>query len=85
VLTWQQHASVFWSKKAEEILGGLSAEKTLKEQIFPKAFSHPYSPNWQDHSTTAECVFIEEQIGGAEALAQITGSKAHHVPDCLYT
>jgi xylulokinase len=47
--------------------------------VFPNAFSYPYSPNWQDHSTTAECEFIEEQVGGPEELAKITGSKAHHV------
>lgn len=75
----QQHASVFWSHKAELILSGLNADKPLRIQIFPEAFSHPYSPNWQDHSTTAECDYIEEHIGGPENLADITGSKAHHV------
>jgi xylulokinase len=75
----KQHASVFWSERAEEILSVLQSDKTLKEQVFPDAFSHQYSPNWQDHSTTAECKFIEEQAGGSEQVAQITGSRAHHV------
>ena len=81
----QQHASVFWSRNAELILSGLLADKTMREQLFPDAFSHPYSPNWQDHSTTAECSLIEEQVGGAENLAQITGSKAHHVLSVMKT
>lgn len=34
-------------------------------------------PNWQDSSTTAECHQIESALGGADALARITGSKAH--------
>jgi len=54
-------------------------QKSLKSHIFPNAFSYPYSPNWQDHSTTTECESIEEQVGGPEELAKMTGSKAHHV------
>jgi xylulokinase len=57
----------------------LKPEAGLREQLFPAAFSHPYSPNWQDHSTAVECKFIEDKIGGAYHLADITGSKAHHV------
>jgi xylulokinase len=41
------------------------------------AFSRPVIPNWQDSSTTAECAAIEKAVGGADYLAQITGSKAH--------
>jgi xylulokinase len=70
---------VFWTKKAEEIQATLQSEKSLKEQLLPAAFSHPYSPNWQDHSTTIECNLIEEKVGGPDILANITGSKAHHV------
>ena len=82
-LMTKQHASVFWSRRAEQILNALNSDKGMKEQIVPDAFSHPYSPNWQDHSTTAECEYIEEQVGGADNLAHITGSKAHHVPYAL--
>ena len=57
----------------------LDGETSLREQIHPEGFSHPFSPNWQDHSTTAECELIEKEVGGAEALATLTGSKAHHV------
>jgi hypothetical protein len=48
--------------------------------MYPESFSHRYSPNWQDHSTTEQCEFIEREVGGPETLAAITGSKAHHVP-----
>jgi len=41
------------------------------------AFSRPVIPNWQDSSTTVECRAIESAVGGAEQLAEITGSKAH--------
>jgi xylulokinase len=75
---------VFWTENAEELQGTLESGKCLKEQLFPDAFSHPYSPNWQDHSTATECNLIEEKLGGPDILAHITGSKAHHVsPDLL--
>lgn len=41
------------------------------------AFSRQIIPNWQDSSTVAECEALEAGVGGAEALARITGSKAH--------
>ena len=41
------------------------------------AFSRAVIPNWQDSSTTVECREIESAVGGAEQLAEITGSKAH--------
>lgn len=33
------------------------------------------SPIWMDSSTSAECASLEECIGGASKLAEITGSK----------
>ncbi|KAL7266744.1 hypothetical protein RUND412_010692 [Rhizina undulata] len=73
----QQHGSVYWSEKAELVLAGLDKERSLAEQM-KEAFSHPWSPNWQDHSTQAECDVFEDAVGGAEELARLTGSKAHH-------
>ncbi|KAK0645877.1 hypothetical protein B0T16DRAFT_327962 [Cercophora newfieldiana] len=73
----QQHGSVYWSREAEALLGGLKSDKTLVDQL-TGAFSHPYAPNWQDHSTQAECDQYEAKVGGAEKLAQVTGSAAHH-------
>ncbi|KAL4883022.1 hypothetical protein BJY04DRAFT_206640 [Aspergillus karnatakaensis] len=73
----QQHGSVYWGEDAEKLLKGLDAQKGLEEQL-AGAFSHPYSPNWQDASTQKECDEFDEKLGGVEQLAEATGSKAHH-------
>jgi xylulokinase len=57
----------------------MDPDEVLHKQLTPGAFSYPYSPNWQDHSTTRECQLLEEQVGGPDRMAEITGSKAHHV------
>ncbi|AEO68999.1 uncharacterized protein THITE_2118925 [Thermothielavioides terrestris NRRL 8126] len=73
----QQHGSVYWSRQAETLLGGLKSDRSLVEQL-TEAFSHPYAPNWQDHSTQAECDQFDAKLGSAERLAEVTGSAAHH-------
>ncbi|EPS34194.1 hypothetical protein PDE_09158 [Penicillium oxalicum 114-2] len=73
----QQHGSVYWSTDAEQLLQHLDAKKSLEEQL-SGAFSHPYSPNWQDASTQQECDEFDAVLGSPEQLAQATGSKAHH-------
>lgn len=80
----QQHGSVYWSENAEKLLGGLDKEKTLEEQL-KGAFSHPFSPNWQDSSTHKECLEFDGFLAGKKVeLARVSGSKAHHVRD-LFT
>jgi xylulokinase len=90
----QQHGSVYWSAKAEQLLKGLDKEKGVKEQLVGSkelgstdgkskeagdgAFSWPYSPNWQDASTQQQCDDFESVVGGPDDLAKITGSRAHH-------
>lgn len=74
----QQHGSVYWAQEAEQLLQNLDPTKSLEEQL-ASAFSHPYSPNWQDASTQKECDEFDEILGSKEELAQATGSKAHHV------
>lgn len=74
----QQHGSVYWDMDAERLLKSLDASKTLEEQL-SGALSHPYSPNWQDASTQAECDEFDQALGSREVLAEVTGSKAHHV------
>ena len=78
----QQHGSVYWSMQAEELLKGLDGkgEKSLQEQL-QAAFSHPFSPNWQDASTQKECDEFDALLGSEQALADVTGSKAHHVSE----
>lgn len=75
----QQHGSVFWSQAGEDLLGNLNPKEGLVEQLSPKGFSHPWSPNWQDASTQNECDKFDAALGGKEELARVTGSKAHHV------
>jgi xylulokinase len=74
----QQHGSVYWSRDAEKLLGSVSADKDLASQLSPGAFSHPYAPNWQDHSTQQECDRFDRQFETADRLAAVTGSSAHH-------
>lgn len=77
-----QHGTVFWSKDAESMLSNLDSSKTLLEQLENKqksAFAHPHSPNWQDASTQKQCDEFDAKLGSPEKLAEITGSKAHHV------
>lgn len=74
----QQHGSVYWGQEAEQLLRSLDSSKSLEAQL-EGAFSHPYSPNWQDSSTQKECDEFDEALGDPEHLAQASGSKAHHV------
>ena len=85
-----QHGTVFWSEDAGPILGSLDAGKTLLEQLEggskgerKGAFSHPFSPNWQDASTQEQCDAFDARLGNPERLAEVTGSKAHHVCSLL--
>ncbi|KAF1934387.1 xylulose kinase [Didymella exigua CBS 183.55] len=80
-----QHGTVFWSQDAEDLLRSLSPEKTLLEQLEggakgerKGAFSHPFSPNWQDASTQKQVEAFDAALGSPDELAEATGSKAHH-------
>ncbi|CAN8096505.1 unnamed protein product [Discula destructiva] len=77
----QQHGSVFWGREAEKLLAALDGSEKgnggLKEQL-DGALSHPYGPNWQDHSTQAQCDEFDAALGGKATLAEVTGSSAHH-------
>ncbi|KAF2034543.1 actin-like ATPase domain-containing protein [Setomelanomma holmii] len=80
-----QHGTVFWSKDAEHLLASLDAGKTLVEQLESRAkgkrkgaFSHPFSPNWQDASTQKQCEGFDAALGNPKNLAEATGSSAHH-------
>ena len=84
-----QHGTVFWSKDAEPLLASLDAGKALVEQLEggskgerKGAFSHPFSPNWQDASTQKQCEAFDAALHEPRNLAIATGSSAHHV--CSY-
>jgi xylulokinase len=85
----QQHGSVFWSEDGERALRALDAADTrgpaaadADDGLLARlsgAFAYQYGPNWQDHSTQAECDLFDAHLGGAHKLAEVTGSAAHHV------
>jgi len=81
-----QHGTVFWNHDAETLLSSLDSGKTLLEQLEggakgerKGAFSHPFSPNWQDASTQKQCEAFDKTLGDPRNLALATGSSAHHV------
>ncbi|KAI1631814.1 hypothetical protein F4809DRAFT_135194 [Biscogniauxia mediterranea] len=73
----QQHSSVYWNKDAESALKQLDSRKSLIEQL-SHVFAYEFAPNWQDHSTQAECDLFDAHLGTREQLAEVTGSAAHH-------
>ncbi|KAJ3351644.1 hypothetical protein HDU83_008799 [Entophlyctis luteolus] len=72
----QQHGSVFWANGAEAVLLRLDPKLTLKEQL-KDAFAIEAGPIWMDSSTTSWCERLEAHVGGAQALADLTGSRAY--------
>ncbi|XP_012286232.1 xylulose kinase isoform X2 [Orussus abietinus] len=72
----QQHGTVYWGKVSRSNLQELDPMKFLHEQL-AMTFSLNQSPVWMDSSTTAECKILEDAVGGAERLAEITGSRAY--------
>ncbi|HET7216918.1 MAG TPA: FGGY-family carbohydrate kinase [Vicinamibacterales bacterium] len=71
----QQHGSVYVNALARTRLGNLEPALPLADQI-ADVFSRSSSPIWMDSSTTKQCAAIEDAIGGARALARLTGSRA---------
>lgn len=72
----QQHGSVWFARGAEECLRKLDPSKSLREQM-AHAFAVADSPVWMDSSTSAECRALEDALGGAQAVAELTGSRAY--------
>lgn len=72
----QQHGSVWMKKGALKVLKGLTPSRTLKEQL-KGCFSVPDSPIWMDSSTSKQCAQREKAMGGPQAVANITGSRAY--------
>ncbi|KAK6843076.1 hypothetical protein PG987_003936 [Apiospora arundinis] len=74
----QQHGSVFWAAPGDPGLKALSKEKGSLHEQLKDAFAYEFGPNWQDHSTQAECDFYDQHLGSKQKLADVTGSSAHH-------
>lgn len=72
----QQHGSVYWARGAADRLRSLHADTPLVEQL-RDAFSVPNGPMWMDSSSGAQCRQLEHAAGGAQALAELTGSSGY--------
>ncbi|KAJ2958816.1 hypothetical protein NQZ79_g5686 [Umbelopsis isabellina] len=72
----QQHGSVYWKKDGLHTLSSLNPDSTLEAQL-KDAFAITQSPIWQDASTTKQCRSLEQLVGGAQGLAEKTGSKGY--------
>jgi xylulokinase len=71
----QQHGSVYLNATAAAALASLDPSRPLAGQI-SGILSRAVAPIWMDSSTSAECAEIEKAVGGAQELAQHTGSRA---------
>jgi len=71
----QQHGSVYLNARAGATFAALDPARPLADQI-GGILSRPVAPIWMDSSTSAECAEIEAAVGGDQALAQRTGSRA---------
>jgi xylulokinase len=71
----QQHGSVYCNGAASRHLAHLDPARPLAGQV-AAMLSRPESPIWMDSSTAAECAEISQAVGGAAALARLTGSRA---------
>ncbi|KYO46966.1 xylulose kinase isoform X1 [Alligator mississippiensis] len=72
----QQHGSVYWKEGAHHILKNLSPDLPLHQSL-KACFSVSDSPIWMDSSTASQCFSLEKAVGGAQQLANITGSRAY--------
>ena len=72
----QQHGSVWLRERAKLALAELSPKRMLKDQR-EGIFATMGSPVWMDARATELCRKLEEEVGGPQALADITGSRAY--------
>ena len=72
----QQHGSVYWKTGARDVLQGLTSGSSLHDQT-KDVFSVSASPIWMDSSTRKQCQALEDALGGPQAVADITGSRAY--------
>lgn len=71
----QQHGSVWLNATARDRLRGLSPDRSLEAQL-ASIFSISNSPVWMDSSAGKQCAALEKALGGAQAVADLTGSRA---------
>lgn len=72
----QQHGSVYWAFDSAISLRQLKPEKSLRQNL-EGCFAIGDSPIWMDSSTSYQCRALEEALGGPQAVAELTGSRAY--------
>jgi xylulokinase len=72
----QQHGSVYLSAAAPGALAALDPARDLASQL-GGIFARTEAPVWLDCSTSGECGELTAALGGAGALAALTGSRAY--------
>ncbi len=71
----QQHGSVYVNALTRERLAGLDPQGSLVGGL-QSVMARKTSPIWMDSSTSSQCRAIESAVGGPQALARLTGSRA---------
>ncbi|MCE9613984.1 MAG: carbohydrate kinase [Lentisphaerae bacterium] len=72
----QQHGSVWLNARAAPALHALHYAMPLRTQL-ADVFSVGDSPIWMDSSTGAQCAALEKAMGGAQRVAELSGSRAY--------
>jgi xylulokinase len=72
----QQHGTVYLKAGTERVLAELNTREPLANQLMG-CFAIQDSPVWMDASTTQECRALEGALGGPQAVADLTGSRAY--------
>jgi xylulokinase len=72
----QQHGSVYLRRGARSRLGKLDSRLTLRDQL-QDVFAFDAAPVWMDSSTSGQCRERDTTLGGAQAVAELTGSRSY--------
>lgn len=72
----QQHGSVYLRRGTRTRLGTLDSRLTLQAQL-RDAFAFDAAPVWMDSSTSRQCRERDDALGGAQAVAKLTGSRSY--------
>ncbi|MCA1809174.1 MAG: xylulokinase [Kiritimatiellia bacterium] len=72
----QQHGSVWLRAGASRVLREMRSDQTMRAQL-DGIFAMDEAPIWMDASTGEQCAALERRLGGAQAVADLTGSRAY--------
>ncbi|MDD5678086.1 MAG: xylulose kinase [Kiritimatiellae bacterium] len=72
----QQHGSVYLRRNARTRLRTLDARLGLHDQL-RNVFAFDAAPVWMDSSTGIQCRERDAVLGGAQAVAELTGSRSY--------